>query len=286
MDKSWKLTNNWTMRKVKNLSLDDISRMKLPERADLAQYLYKQFQRRVNEAARAMVMPYGIKKMYMDFEKKYSDIIDVNGRQMSIGEYLGIDLDKPITKMRRGDISLAEPYASMKYANQTLFAYINQMKEFFSWKSGTVEGWTNIKDMQDARLFGHTDKILRYTMIKNAEDKLEKVPIYEPLRTMTEFQRVQFWSAIDEIRKWSTNALDYEHSEPLLTADFITLFDEDRNVDWNDLTSLSRAIENIINGNERTFPEYAPDSSGNDGGATPFGEVAGLERRYGNRVWE
>lgn len=266
MDEKWGLTKRWTMRKVKNLSLDEISRMKLPERADLAQYLYKQFQRRVNEAARALVMPYGIKKMYMDFEKKYSDIIDVNGKEMSIGEYLGIDLDKPITTSKRGKISLAEPYASMKYANQTLFAYINQMRDFFSWKSSTVKGWQAITLEQDKRLFGEENGV--------------------PLHRMDEYQRIQFWKAVDEIRGWSTNTLDYEHSEPLITADFITLFDENRDLDWSDLTGLSRAIEDIINGKERTFPEYTPDVTGNEGGATPFGEVAGLERRYGKKVWE
>lgn len=266
MKDSWKLTNKWTMRKVKNLSLDDISRMKLPERADLAQYMYKQFQRRVNEAARAIVMPYGIKKMYMDFEKRYSDIIDVNGKQMSIGEFLGIDLDKPITKSHKGSISLAEPYASMRYANQSLFAYINQMRDFFSWKSSTVKGWEAITLEQDKRLFGEENG--------------------SPLRRMDEFQRIQFWSAIDEIRKWSTNTLDYEHSEPLVTADFITLFDENLHLDWSDLTTLSKVVEDIIMGREITFPEFTPDERGNEGGATPFGEVAGLERRAGRSVWE
>lgn len=266
MKESWKLTNKWTMRKVKNLSLDDISRMKLPERADLAQYMYKQFQRRVNEASRAMVMPYGIKKMYMDFEKRYSDIIDVDGKQMSIGEFLGIDLDKPITTSRKGNISLAEPYASMRYANQSLFAYINQMRDFFSWKSSTVKGWEAITLEQDKRLFGQENGM--------------------PLRRMDEFQRIQFWSAIDEIRKWSTNTLDYEHSEPLITADFITLFDENLHLDWSDLTTLSKVIEDIVMGREITFPEFTPDEHGNEGGATPFGEVAGLERRAGRSVWE
>lgn len=266
MEKSWKLTNKWTMRKVKALSLDDISRMTLPERADLAQYMYKQFQRRVNEAARAMVLPYGIKKMYMEFEKKYSDIIDVGGKEMSIGEFLGIDLDKPITVSKKRNISLAEPYASMKYANQSLFAYINQMKDFFSWKSSTVKGWQAITLEQDKRLFG----------VENGR----------PLHRMDEYQRIQFWKAIDEIRGWSTNALDYEHSEPLVTADFITLFDENRHLDWSDLTALSQAVEDIINGREMQFPEYSPDDRGNEDGATPFGEVAGLERRAGRSVWE
>lgn len=266
MKESWKLTNKWTMRKVKNLSLDDISRMKLPERADLAQYMYKQFQRRVNEATRAMVMPFGIKKMYMDFEKRYSDIIDVDGKEMSIGEFLGIDLDKPITTSRKGNISLAEPYASMRYANQSLFAYINQMLDFFSWKSSTVKGWQAITLEQDKRLFGQENG--------------------KPLHRMDEFQRIQFWSAIDEIRKWSTNTLDYEHSEPLITADFITLFDENLHLDWSDLTSLSKAVEDIIMGREIKFPEFAPDEHGNKGGATPFGEVAGLERRVGRSIWE
>lgn len=286
MEKSWKLTNKWTMKKVKALSLGDISRMKLAERADLAQYMYKQFQRRVNEAARAMVLPYGIKKMYMDFEKKYSDIIDVGGKEMSIGEFLGIDLDKPITINKKGNISLAEPYASMKYANQSLFAYINQMKDFFSWKSSTVEGWRTIATMQDARLFGHTGRILKYILVKQEDGTRKRVPVYEPLNRMDEYQRIQFWKAIDEIRGWSTNTLDYEHSEPLVTADFITLFDESRHLDWSDLTALSQAVEDIINGREMQFPEYTPDNRGNEGGATPFGEVAGLERRAGGSVWE
>lgn len=298
---NWKLTKKWTMREVNKLAIKrksksdvmfitydkaKIDEMSLPELADLSQYMYSQFQRRVKEAKKAGVMPYGIQKLYDDYAKRYEDIIDVNGQQMSIGEYLGIELDKPITVMKKGNYSLAEPYASMRYARQQLEAYVNSMLNFFSWKSGTVAGWEQIQLQQDYRLFGgeQEGKGLYYYVTDPSTGKRKRM-VNTPRKRMSESQRKAFWRAIDELRKRSTNALDYEHSEPLITADWITLFDENLNVNWDDPTALMLTMEKIINGEELSFPEYAPTQVGNEDGATPFGEVVGLERR-GDKTWQ
>lgn len=301
MTEPWKLTKKWTMREVNKLSQKKetpngvmfvtydkkkIDSMSMAELADLSQYLYKQFQRRVKEARAAGVNPYGITKMYSDFAKRYDDMIDVDGKSMSLGEYLGLDLDKPITVMDKGFYQLSEPYASMRYARQQLEAYVNSMLNFFSWKSGTVAGWEKIQLEQDFRLFGGSveGKGLYYYE-KDPVTGKRTLKVNSPIKRMTESQRKAFWDAIDELRKRSSNALDYEHSEPLVNADWSILFDENLNVEWNDSTALVLTMEKIINGEELTFPEYAPTNVGNEDGATPFGEVEGLERR-GGKVWE
>ena len=298
---TWKLTRKWTMREVNKLiqkrktksdvmfityDKGKIDKMSLPELADLSQYLYSQFQRRVAEGKKAGIMPFGITKLYDDYAKRYEDIIDVNGKKMSIGEFLGIDLDKPITRMTKGNYSLNEPYASMRYVRQQLEAYINSMLNFFSWKSSTVAGWEKIQLEQDFRLFGgqQEGKGLYY-YVKDPSTGKRRLIVNQPVKRLTESQRKAFWKAIDELRKRSTNVLDHEHSEPLVTADWTILFDENTNVNWDDPTALMLTMEKIINGEELQFPEYAPTQVGNEDGATPFGEVVGLGRR-GDKSWQ
>lgn len=275
-DDKWKLTKKWTMREVNKLKIplrmgygvtydkSAIDEMSLHELADLSQYLQDMYKRRVREAKKTGVTPYGIIKLQNEYNKQFDDIIDVNGKKMSIGEALGINLDSPITKGVKGSRVFSQSYANMRYARQSLEGYINSMLNFFSWKSSTVKGWEAITKAQDIRLFGVDEK-------------------GAPLKRMSDEQRTKFWSAIDELRKRSTNALDYEHSEPLVTANWLTLFDENADINWNDPTSLMLAMEKIINGEELIFPEY--DGTGNKDGATPFGEVVGLERR-GDDVWQ
>lgn len=275
-DEKWKLTKKWTMREVNKLKIplrmgygvtydkSAIDKMSLHELADLSQYLQDMYKRRVREAKKAGTTPYGITKLQNEYNKQFDDIIDVDGKKMSIGELLGISLDSPITKGVKGNRIFSEGYANMRYARQSLEGYINSMLNFFSWKSSTVKGWEAITKAQDIRLFGVDDE-------------------GAPLKRMSDEQRTKFWNAIDELRKRSTNALDYEHSEPLITANWLTLFDEKADINWNDPTSLMLAMEKIINGEELKFPEY--DGTGNEDGATPFGEVVGLERR-GDNVWQ
>lgn len=251
---SWKKTKKWTMSEVRNLSFSDLSKMKLPERADLAQYLTEQYRRRVRESMKAGEMPYGLEKL----RKNYSEpsVFDSTGEHLeSLSDRYGYSIGDNITRRVKGMTMLTQPLQKFSHPNQHLLGYISMMITGLKWESSTLAGWEKIKSRQDIMLFGG-----HYEM-------QGKRKVFVPNQTMDYDTRTMFWRAIDELRKRGSTALDYEHSDPLTDTDFTTFFSEGK-VDWSDLTSVTNALESFLNGDKLSFPEYAPGDK-----ADPFGQV-------------
>lgn len=251
---SWKKTKKWTMREVSELSFTDLTKMKLPERADLAQYLTEQYRRRVKESMRTGEIPFGLEKLRRNYAEP--SVYNSTGEQLeSLSDRYGYSIGDNITKNVNGMTMLAQPFQKFSYPNQHLLGYISMMITGLGWKSSTLAGWKKIKKRQDIMLFGG-----HYEMQGNRK-------VFVPNQTMDYDKRTMFWNAVDELRKRGSTALDYEHSEPLKEADFTTFFSEGK-VDWNDLTSVTNSLENFLNGDRLSFPEYAPGEK-----ADPFGQV-------------
>ena len=272
--KKWKTTRRWNMKDALEMDNLQIQWMSLEERADLAQYLHKQYMRRVAEANKAGFTPYGITKLQKEYGKRYSSIVNIDGQEMTVGDYIGISLENDITTRSGNMRTLASPYDNMPYVHNTLYGYIRQLQEFFTWKSGTVKGYQRIIDEQDKRLFGsHREEFVTKggrTIHRNVANA-----------HFTEEQRERFWAAIDEARRRSSNLLDSFHSEALREGNWIQLLfkeDKDHNlvprgdIQWDDPVKLLEAVEKVLNKEDLDFEEEEPtEVIGNVGG--PFGQV-------------
>ena len=247
----WKKTRKWTIGAINKLGYGDIAKMKVSERADLAQYLTTLYKRRMAQAKRSGEIPYGLEKLQRSYDQViYSD----SGTKMTLADKNGYNIGDNITVTKNGMVRLAPALNRMTYVNQHLMGYIMMMKTGLSWESSTVTGWKSVKNKQDIMLFG------------GHYEKKGKKKVFVPNMTMDRAQRKMFWDAVDELRKRGTTALDYEHSEPLTETDFTTFFSEGK-VDWTDLTSVTQALEKFLNGDSLSFPEYAPGDIGD-----PFGQ--------------
>lgn len=276
--KQWQQTRRWNMKDAMAMDNLQIQWMSLEERADLAQYLHKQYMRRLAEADKAGVIPYGIKKLQHEYGERYAEIVDIDGTKMTVGEYLGIDLEKNVTRRVNGRNTLAEPYASMPYANNTLYGYIRQLQDFFSWKSSSVAGWRKITEAQDRRLFGtHKEQIT----LSNGKVINRTVANAH----FTDEQRERFWRAIEEAKRRSSNALTSFDSDPLVEGNWVELlYTKDGagnyvmrgDINWNDPTELLLAVEKVLNGEslETDFDEEAPGVESGSAGS-PFGQARG-----------
>lgn len=235
--RKWNLTEKWNMGKAKKLTIFDIQSMTLPEKADLAQYYYTMFRRRVNEASRAGIMPFAIRKMFRDFNETYSTEIDINGEKMAIGDYLGFNLSTPITRYKSGKYELNPIFDKLPYVNNTLVGYINMMQDFFSWETSTVAGWKKFARNQDIRLFGADKK-------------------GNPNHSLTDLERDAFWKAYNELKtRGTTMLLD---SESIINTGYSMLWMDKKftdSINIHDITSIVRRLEEIWNKQELEFPE-------------------------------
>lgn len=231
----WK-KNTYTMYDIRKMNIDDLRRLTLEERADVAQTMYTRFQRIVNEAAVAGVVPYGVVKLYRDFDRANNiPIVNPDGSTTTLAEMYGMSLDKPITRNVPGLTGWRRltPEWDRRYANQALLSYITMMKEFFSWKSSTVAGWNKIAEKQDIALFG--------------ADEWNR-----PLRRMSERERTAFWSTFEEIKKrgnyiYGQDGFDLKHLGAVWKAD---------PREYNDIELLAKRMEKALNP-EKPIPEFA-----------------------------
>lgn len=238
----WK-PKKWTMKETKELSDKDIFKMSTQELADLGQYYYSAFHRRIQEGVRQGVMPYGVRKMYNDLEKAKSEMILTQQGETSLDKLIGWDLDTPVTRKRKGMVELSETYLSMNRPRNALMSYVFAMREFFTWKSGSVAGWKRIARQQDINLFGADE-------------------FGNPRYSMNEAERLKFWELYDELKRRGTVEV---YADGRFNEGFITNWRdiaESGAVQSMDLTALIKRMEDKL-ARSVAFPEYRPGDLGN-----------------------
>lgn len=230
----WKVSGKkWTLKEANALSPLQISAMTLPERAELANFYFRNFNLRVSTFVRAMEVPFALTKIFRDME-------DIKNRPHKEG-YVPFNLESAPASVSKGYISLKGSFAETSYPAQSLYSYINLMQEFFLAKSSTVKGWREIGLQQDIRLFG-TDE--------NGN----------PLNRLTDAERIKFWSIYHEAeRNGFSNRYGYDSTQAHRAmaqlwqkGNFVAL----------DIDAANATLDDMINNRVTSYPEHKPGVDG------------------------
>lgn len=182
---SWKVTGRkWTLSEAANLSPMSIATMNVGERAELASFLYRNFNLRVASFVRANEIPFALTKILRDFNRIQTSTDLPFSRR-------ALNLEQAPAYVRKGHIYLSSMFDNNQYAGASLASYIAQLQAFFRSKSSTVSGWRQIGLEQDLRLFG-------YKMTPRARTYNATV---EPAYRLTDDERRKFWAIWDEAKR-------------------------------------------------------------------------------------
>lgn len=257
--RKWKLTRRWTVAEAQKLDWKDIAEMSMPERADLANFYYTTFRRRLNTAKKAGIMPYAIKKLQDDFDKIYSEEIELsNGEKITMKDFLGFDLETPIVTQKKGQRMLNPKLQKIEYANNTLLGFLAMMKEYFSWQTGTVGGWNKFTKKQDIMLFGKDEK-------------------GRPNYRMSDEERTKFWHVYNELRKRGMTMV--QDSETLIQSGLTILWQEEH-FSSMDMIDIVKMLEKMDLGNLSNIIQYPEISEGNQD--NPFQQKDVFGRKFDN----
>lgn len=194
----WKPTyKKWTLAEAQKLGTLGIARLTIPEKAELAQFYYRQFNLRANSFVRSLRVPYAFSKIMSDFDKMASsDKLSALQREIS--------LDTPIVKTRGRYRTLTYPFSNMENPGPALNNYIRRMQAFFNAKSSTIAGWNEVSLQQDIQLFGaNVENYRRYGYITDENGKRKRKEMYGPFMKvtpkyrMTDAERIKFWAVVD-----------------------------------------------------------------------------------------
>lgn len=255
---SWKNPRKWTMKKAMAVKLPELLKMSLAERADLAQYFQSAYSRRLKDANKAGVMPYGIHKFQKDME--------------IMKQTYGVDLSNRVVSGVK-EHRLSPKWRNVPYVGNVLTAYISNMQDFFTWKTNTVAGWNKLKIKESTELFG-------WHYEKNAKGKKVRVPNY----VMTDEERGKFWEVYHELIKRETNTI--VQSDPGARTHYRGIKESGLSKYWSELAEsediggmstirLIEIMEASMNNNKMTFPEHLESSSNDDGSPDPFSDKGG-----------
>lgn len=270
---SWRPTRKWTMKDAMSIKLEDLLRMKTEEKADLASYFQKAYERRYTEAYEKNIMPFGIEKLEKDFE--------TFGAKYSVGLW---------DRVTRGSTwhRLSDEWAQVPYLNNVLNSYISTMQDFFTWKSSSTAGWMRIRNKESGELFG-------WKMEMQPNGRRKKVPRY----LMSDDERRTFWKLYHELIKREQNTLlqsdavsptHYKGIKDSMLADFwrdLALNEDGKyDIDLSDssegaITKLINIMEASMENKKLTFPEHIKEdeeSNGND-------PISGTAESENNDFW-
>lgn len=196
MADTWKpLGKKWTLAEAQKISPFSIYRMSLPEKAELAQFYYRQFNLRVETYARAQVVPYA-------FTKLMEDLNHPSGARLT-DDQKAITLESPVVKTKGHKRQLTGSFADMNNPNSALNHYVTRMQSFFGSKTSTVSGWKEVGYQQDVKLFGqNAEQYRKYTYVMK-DGKRKRVELQGPFfkvtpkHRMTDAERGRFWAIVD-----------------------------------------------------------------------------------------
>ncbi len=239
----WKIKGmrKWTLDTAINVSFMQINKMKLPERAELANFLQSALKRRVSSYNRAKAYnhPYAYTKLQEDFKELEN-----------ISEY-GFDFNSPIIEKSRGKHTLSPEYTKLDNPNAKLMSYIIQVQDFFSAKTSTVKGWKEVIRNESMQLFGYRE----YNTKRGSRIVLNHM--------MTEKEREMFWKLFEEIRKSGKTTI-YD-SEAMRETGFTRIWQEKLKInEWNfdDLTSMMNKMLKELRNNGVPVRDFEEHTSG------------------------
>ena len=248
MQHTWdrkQIQHKWTLKSALDIDFLSINRMKIPERAELAQFLQNQIANRVRSYGRAKQFnhPYAYQKMQEDFQALMDD------------EGYNFDFNSPIIKSKGKFRSLSPAYAALDNPAARIMSYIVQARNFLGAKSSTVSGWKEIIRNESMKLFGYR------TVHTKSGDR-----IYLNYM-MTEDERTAFWKLYEELRKSGKVAM-YD-SESMRSTGFTRIWREKQSRgewNYNDLTAMMNDMLSEMRKSGtpvRDMPEHKPGISEN-----------------------
>lgn len=276
----WQKPNKkWTMAEAIRLDTVDVMKMTVPERAELAEFLRQNYQRRVAQFERAGLKSFAFVKL--------EDDIDFVRRSDKVKGTIWNRTDDYFTtpvlyRLRRGETVLGASWSELSRPANSLASYIVTLQDFFNAKSSTVSGWKKITAEQDARIFGVAVK--RRKRVLNSDGKTyhyEYLPVYEnPKRRMTDDERTQYWRLM---RQYRDSAWDKEHGYSSESQRELAQYIMEGRISLTeDLEEAEVRLRNLIDG----MPESVPVIVGEPGNPTQSGLGLGPEFDWDEGVFK
>lgn len=279
--KRWKgAGKKWKLNEAQELGTLKIAKLPLQEKAELAQFYYRQFKLRESQFVNKMRVPYAYSRIVRDFENMASsDKLSSWQREIS--------LDSPIVSAKGRYRTLAEPFASADNPNAALNNYIRRMQSFFASESSTISGWDAIGKHQDYELFGGKDIIVKSK--RGKYDYIDENGIkhrYIPEVSLSDADRTKLWMIIDMAKDagwlnrfgYSSSQLHREIASLFVNGTFNDFEVDDIDAAYNRVEELTKKKEL----KEMGFPEYAPGISGNP--TQQVGEGGDIKDVFGRTV--
>lgn len=260
--KRWKgAGKKWKLSEAQELGTLSIAKLPLQQKAELAQFYYRQFKLREAQFVNKMRIPFAYSKIVRDFETMAtSDKLSSWQRE--------ITLDSPIVSAKGRYRTLAEPFASAENPNAALNNYIRRMQSFFSSESSTISGWDAIGKRQDYDLFGGEDIIVKSK--RGKYDYIDENGVkhrYVPEVSLSDADRIKLWMIIDMAKDagwlnrfgYSSSQLHREIASLFVNGTFNDFAVDDIDAAYNRVEELTKKKAQM----EDKFPEFAPGISGN-----------------------
>lgn len=215
------IQHKWTLESALKMDINDIRKMKIPERAELAQFLQNAVNTRVRSYSRAKSYnhPYAYQKMQEDFQTLANE------------EGYHFDFSMPIVEGSGKNRALSIYYSVLPFPASRILSYIVQARNFLSAKSSTVSGWRDIIRNESMKLFG-------YKTIHSKRGDYIRLNYL-----MTEDERTAFWKLYEELKKSGSVAI-YD-SESMRSTGFTRIWREKQargEWNYNDLTSMMNTM--------------------------------------------
>lgn len=262
MDK-WKgVGRHWTLKGAQKLNIFDIGKMSTQEKAELAQFYYRQLSLRTNTFLKANTIPYAFTKLYKDFDR-------IQKSDMTSPDQKLLTLDEPVVVPNGKYRQLNENFASMRNPDAQLRNYIMRMQSFFGSKTSTVKGWQEVAEAQDAKLFG-TEAVSqgnKYGYIIDPETgRRKRVPKFGPFieirpkHRLNDDERRKLWEIIDLAKDagWlNVYGYDSDQAHRQIASMFIS-----GDFDVNDIDNAYHQILEKIREKQQgldKYPEYPPN---------------------------
>lgn len=169
----------WTIKEATSIEGMSVRKLSMQDKADLAHFLYTNYQRRLGQFSRA-----GREGYAQHVIQKKFDRLNEKGRMMYTLQ------EDPLTIRGKTRI-LSNALAGAENPNAALTNYILMFQDFFKSESSTVKGWKRITENQDKRLFGIKNRLGNWS---------------RPAHRMADAERIRFWSVYDELVNtgWTT----------------------------------------------------------------------------------
>jgi len=222
MQHSWNrksIQHKWTLEKAKKVSMMEVMKMKIPERAELAYFLQNALKNRVAsfERAKSYNHPYAYEKL----QKEFKELNTITG--------YNFNFNAPVIQTRGKTRMLGPEYARIDQPAPKLLSYINQLQDFFKAKSSTVSGWKEVIRNESMKLFGYK------------EYNTKRGPRIVLNHFMSEEERENFWKLWSELKASGKVAIGYYTSESMKETGFTRIWREKLdNNEWTygDLTGM------------------------------------------------